>query len=66
MLKEENLKGIEGLTSDQISAIVTLSKNDEEAVIGAKIGEIYGNLEKDINMVTFRIVTGKQIGRAHV
>lgn len=54
MLKEENLKGIEGLTPDQITAIVTLSKNDEEAVIGAKIGEIYGNLEKDINTVTGR------------
>lgn len=52
MLTQENLNGVEGLTPEQITAITTLSKNDEEAVIGAKIGEIYGNLEKDVTEVT--------------
>ena len=37
-----------GLTDEQVSAIVTMSKNDEDSVIGAKTGEIYGGLDADI------------------
>lgn len=36
------------LTPEQISAIASLSLNDEAAVIGKKTGEIYGNIEKDV------------------
>lgn len=36
------------LTDEQISAIVTLSQNDEATVIGQKTGEIYGGLDNDI------------------
>lgn len=37
-----------GLTDEQKSAIVEMSKNDETAVIGQKTGEIYGGLDADI------------------
>lgn len=37
-----------GLTDDQKAAIVEMSKNDESAVIGQKVGEIYGGLDTDI------------------
>ncbi len=37
-----------GLTDDQKTAIVEMSKNDETAVIGQKTGEIYGGLDADI------------------
>jgi hypothetical protein len=37
-----------GLTDDQKAAIVEMSKNDENAVIGQKTGEIYGGLDADI------------------
>ena len=36
------------LTDEQKSAIVTLSKNDEDTVIANKTGEIYGGLDNDI------------------
>lgn len=36
------------LTDEQITAIVTMSQNDENSVIGQKIGEIYGGLDADI------------------
>lgn len=36
------------LTDEQINAIVTLSQNDEDSVIGQKTGEIYGGLDNDI------------------
>lgn len=36
------------LTDEQKSAIVTLSKNDEDTVIATKVGEIYGGLDNDI------------------
>ena len=39
---------ISGLSDDQIAAIVTLSQNDESAVIAKKTGEIYGSLDADI------------------
>lgn len=55
MLTEDLLKkneALSGLTDDQIKAIVKLSKNDEEAVIGSKIGEIHGQYEQDCLLVT--------------
>ena len=50
-LTNELLKGKDataGLSDEQISAIVELSKNDETTVIGQKTGEIYGGLDADI------------------
>ena len=50
-LTNELLKGnaaTAGLSDEQISAIVELSKNDETTVIGQKTGEIYGGLDADI------------------
>lgn len=50
-LTEEILKGdsaLEGLTDAQLSVIATLSKNDEETVIGTRIGELHGSYDKDI------------------
>lgn len=37
-----------GLTEEQMSAILEMSRNDESAVIGQKTGEIYGGLDADI------------------
>lgn len=37
-----------GLTDDQKAAIVEMSRNDEQSVIGQKTGEIYGGLDADI------------------
>lgn len=42
---------LEGLSDDQLDAIVTMSTNDENKVIGDKIGEIYGNIDRDITSV---------------
>ena len=39
---------LKGLTDEQISAITTLSQNDENTVIGTRIGKIYGDLDNDI------------------
>lgn len=39
---------LSGLTDEQKSAIVEMSKNDETTVIGQKTGEIYGGLDADI------------------
>ena len=36
------------LTDEQVSALVEMSRNDENAVIGQKTGEIYGGLDADI------------------
>lgn len=41
-----------GLTDEQITAITTLSVNDENSVIAQKTGEIYGALDADILAVT--------------
>lgn len=41
-----------GLTAEQIQAIVTMSVNDENSVIAAKTGEIYGALDNDILTVS--------------
>lgn len=39
---------VAGLTDEQKNTIVEMSKNDENAVIGQKTGEIYGGLDADI------------------
>lgn len=51
MLTTELLKAqdaLNGLTDDQLNAIVTLSKNDEDAVMGARLGEIYRDMDDKI------------------
>ena len=40
------------LTEEEINAIVTLSQNDENAVIGARIGEIYRQMDTTIAEAT--------------
>lgn len=55
MLTEEILtqnEALSGLTDAQRSAIVELSRNDENAVIGKRIGELHGQYDKDILDVT--------------
>lgn len=39
---------LSSLTDEQITAIVTLSQNDENSVIAKKTGEIYGALDNDV------------------
>lgn len=41
-----------GLSDEQIQAIETLSQNDENSVIGQRIGQIYGDLDNDILSVS--------------
>ena len=41
-----------GLTDEQLTAITTLSANDENSVIAKKTGEIYGGLDADILAVS--------------
>lgn len=41
-----------GLTDEQIAALETLSKNDENTVIGNKIGEIYREFDTKIASIT--------------
>ena len=44
MLTKETLianEALAGLTDEQITAITTLSQNDENTVIGQKFGEVY-------------------------
>lgn len=51
MLKREILvanAALSGLTDEQITAITTLSQNDESSVIAKKTSEIYGALDADI------------------
>lgn len=51
MLTKEILKAnsvLSGLSEEQLTAIATLSQNDENAVIAKKTGEIYGALDADI------------------
>lgn len=55
MLTAQILKqneALKDLTEDQIKAIATLSKNDENTVIAQKTGEIAGKLEADILTAT--------------
>ena len=39
---------LSSLTEEQINAVVQMSLNDEQSVIGQKTGEIYGGLDADI------------------
>lgn len=41
-----------GLTDEQVNAIVELSRNDENTVIGNRIGELHGQYDKDVLSVT--------------
>lgn len=55
MLTTEIIKAVatlNGLTDEQVNAIVELSKNDENAVIGNRIGEIYRNMDNTIATAT--------------
>ena len=55
MLTQELLNGnatLSSLTDEQKQAIVTLSQNDESAVIAAKTSKIYGDLDSDILSVS--------------
>ena len=46
MLQQQ--EALAGLTDAQREAIVTLSRNDEEAVIGARFREVYNRLDETI------------------
>jgi len=51
MLNKETLianDALKGLTDEQITAIETLSKNDEDAVIGSRFGEVYRQMDATI------------------
>lgn len=51
MLTQDIIKqqsALASLTDEQVSAIVTLSQNDESAVIGQRIGELYRQLDATI------------------
>lgn len=49
MLSAELLQNnVTGLTEEQVNALVELSRNDENQVIGARIGEIYRELDNTI------------------
>lgn len=39
---------LSGLTDDQLTAIATMSANDEASVIGVKIGELHGQYDVDV------------------
>jgi len=41
-------ESLAGLSEDQLSTIATLSSNDENTVIGTKIGEVHGKYEQDV------------------
>lgn len=54
-LKKEVLKAnavLASLTDEQITAIENLSKNDEDSVLGTKIGEIYRGMDSSIATIT--------------
>lgn len=50
MLKQN--QSLSGLTDVQLSAIAEMSKNDENAVIGTKIGSLHGQYDADIFGIT--------------
>lgn len=55
MLTTELLKQqseLQGLTDEQMTAIATLSQNDEDVVIGKRIGELYRQLDDTIQKST--------------
>lgn len=45
-------EALAGLTDEQITAIETLSRNDEDAVIGQKFGEVYRQMDSTIEKAT--------------
>lgn len=55
MLSEEIIKANESLatlTDEQVQAIVTLSKNDEDTVVGNKVSEIYNTFDEKVKRLT--------------
>lgn len=55
MLTKETLvanEALAGLSEEQITAITTLSQNDENAVIGQKFGEVYRQMDSTIEKAT--------------
>lgn len=44
----ESNEALASLTDEQVEAIVTLSKNDEDQVIGTRIGEVYRKMDETI------------------
>lgn len=44
--------GLSGLNDEQINAIITLSQNDENTVIGKRVGEIYREMDSKIATIT--------------
>lgn len=50
MLRQSS--ALTGLTDAQLSAIAEMSKNDENAVIGARIGALHGQYDTDIFSIT--------------
>lgn len=51
-LDKDILGSVEGLTDEQIQAIESLSKNDEDQVIGKRIGEVHQSYENDFKELT--------------
>lgn len=45
-------QGLAGLTDEQVRAIEELSRNDENTVIGTRIGELHGQYDQDVLGVT--------------
>lgn len=50
MLRQSS--ALTGLTDDQLNAIVEMSRNDENTVIGTKIGALHGQYDADILGIT--------------
>lgn len=50
MLRQNNI--LAGLTDEQLNAIATMSQNDENTVIGTKIGALHGQYDTDILGIT--------------
>ena len=44
---KQNTK-LSGLSDEQLNAIATMSQNDENTVIGARIGELHGQYDADV------------------
>lgn len=44
--------GLSSLTDEQLSIIAELSRNDEDTVIGTRIGELHGQYDQDVLSVT--------------
>ena len=50
MLRQNSV--LTGLTDEQLTAIATMSQNDENQVIGKRIGELHGQYDQDIFGIT--------------